>query len=73
MSAFSFIHAADLHLGSPLAGLALKDPDIARRFASAGRRAFEDLVTLAIERRVAFLIVAGDVYDGDWSDSDEAV
>jgi exonuclease SbcD len=69
MSAFSFIHAADLHLGSPLAGLALKDPDIARRFASAGRRAFEDLVTLAIERRVAFLIVAGDVYDGDWSDN----
>ena len=69
MSAFSFIHAADLHLGSPLSGLALKDPEIARRFASAGRRAFEDLVTEAIERRVAFLIVAGDVYDGDWSDN----
>lgn len=69
MSAFTFIHAADLHLGSPLSGLALKDPDIARRFASAGRRAFEDLVTAAIERSVAFLIVAGDVYDGDWSDN----
>ena len=69
MSAFTFIHAADLHLGSPLSGLALKDPDIARRFASAGRRAFEDLVSQAIERRVAFLIVAGDVYDGDWSDN----
>ncbi|MCJ2035796.1 exonuclease SbcCD subunit D [Methylobacterium sp. J-068] len=69
MSAFTFIHAADLHLGSPLTGLALKDPDIARRFASAGRRAFEDLVTYAIERGVAFLVVAGDVYDGDWSDN----
>ena len=69
MSAFTFIHAADLHLGSPLAGLALKDADIARRFAAASRRAFEDLVTLAIERRVAFMVIAGDVYDGDWTDN----
>ena len=69
MNDFTFIHAADLHLGSPLTGLALKDPDIARRFASAGRRAFEDLVSQAIEIGAAFLIVAGDVYDGDWSDN----
>lgn len=69
MTRFTFIHAADLHLGSPLAGLAARDAEIARRFASAGRRAFEDLVTLAIERQVAFLIVAGDVYDGDWADN----
>lgn len=66
---FSFIHAADLHLGSPLSGLATRDADLARRLASAGRQAFEDLVTLAIERRVAFLVVAGDVYDGDWADN----
>lgn len=69
MTSFTFLHAADLHLGSPLAGLAVKDADIARRFASAGRRAFEDLVSQAIERRVAFMIVAGDVYDGDWTDT----
>ncbi|WP_336489500.1 metallophosphoesterase family protein [Methylobacterium nigriterrae] len=69
MNNFTFIHAADLHLGSPLAGLALKDADIARRFASAGRRAFEDLVSQAIEIGAAFLIVAGDVYDGDWADN----
>ena len=69
MSTFSFIHAADLHLGSPLSGLALKDADIARRFAEAGRRAFQDLVAQAIERRVAFVIVAGDIYDGDWTDT----
>ncbi|MDR7040239.1 DNA repair exonuclease SbcCD nuclease subunit [Methylobacterium sp. BE186] len=69
MTSFTFIHAADLHLGSPLAGLALKDADIARRFAAAGRRAFEDLVTRAIEMEAAFLLVAGDVYDGDWTDN----
>ncbi|MCJ2088165.1 DNA repair exonuclease [Methylobacterium sp. E-005] len=69
MSAFSFIHAADLHLGSPLSGLATRDADLARRLAAAGRQAFEDLVTQAIERSVAFVVVAGDVYDGDWADN----
>ncbi|SDM41479.1 DNA repair exonuclease SbcCD nuclease subunit [Methylobacterium phyllostachyos] len=69
MSAFSFIHAADLHLGSPLSGLATRDADLARRLAAAGRQAFEDLVTQAIERAVAFVVVAGDVYDGDWADN----
>ena len=69
MSGFSFIHAADLHLGSPLSSLATRDADLARRLAAAGRQAFEDLVTQAIERQVAFLVVAGDVYDGDWADN----
>lgn len=68
MTRFTFIHAADLHLGSPLSGLASKDAGIARRFAEAGRGAFEDLVTRAIEEQAAFMVVAGDVYDGDWLD-----
>jgi DNA repair protein SbcD/Mre11 len=69
MTGFSFIHAADLHLGSPLSGLAARDAELARRLASAGRQAFEDLVTCAIERSVAFVIIAGDLYDGDWTDA----
>ncbi|MDP4004890.1 DNA repair exonuclease [Methylobacterium sp. NEAU K] len=69
MTGFSFIHAADLHLGSPLSGLATRDAELARRLATAGRQAFEDLVTQAIERAVAFVVVAGDVYDGDWADN----
>lgn len=69
MSRFQFVHAADLHLGSPLTGLAGRDADLARRLAAAGRGAFEDLVTAAIERQVAFVVVAGDIYDGDWADA----
>ena len=69
MSRFQFVHAADLHLGSPLTGLAGRDADLARRLAAAGRGAFEDLVTSAIERKVAFVVVAGDIYDGDWADA----
>lgn len=69
MSRFTFLHAADLHLGSPLTGLALKDEDVARRFAAASRGAFSDLVTQAIAEEVEFVLIAGDIYDGDWKDT----
>ena len=66
---FSFLHAADLHLGSPFIGLSSSDPELARRVASASREALEDLVTRAIELRVDFIVIAGDIYDGDWKDT----
>jgi DNA repair protein SbcD/Mre11 len=66
---FTFIHAADLHLGSPLVGLSSKDPEVARRFAAANRDAFVDLVAQAIEQDVAFVVLAGDLYDGEWKDA----
>ena len=66
---FSFIHAADLHLGSPLVGIAARDPELAARLATASREAFTALVTQAIAHRVSFLIVAGDIYDGEWKDT----
>jgi exonuclease SbcD len=69
MTQFTFLHAADLHLGSPLTGLAMKDEEVAKRFAAASRGAFSDLVTQAIAERVAFVLVAGDIYDGDWKDT----
>ncbi len=69
MTSFRFIHAADLHLGSPFQGLALKDAAIAELFIEASRRAFSALVDQAVERKVDFFIVAGDVYDGDWKDN----
>jgi predicted phosphodiesterase len=69
LSSFRFLHAADLHLGSPFRGLALKDAGIARRFADATRSAFETLVSRAIEEAVDFVVIAGDVYDGEWKDN----
>ena len=32
------------------------------------RRALEGLVQSAITRQVAFVLLAGDIYDGDWRD-----
>jgi len=66
---FRFLHAADLHLGSPFLGLAQKDEEVAARFASASRRAFEDLVTAALEDDVSFAVIAGDIFDGEWKDA----
>ena len=65
---FSFIHAADLHIDSPLAGLGLKDETVARRFADAGRRAVEALIDHTLATGAAFLVISGDIFDGDWKD-----
>jgi DNA repair exonuclease SbcCD nuclease subunit len=65
---FSFIHAADLHIDSPLAALGRKNAEAAAFFASAGRRAVQALVDETIQSQAAFLIIAGDVFDGDWPD-----
>ena len=69
MASFSFVHAADLHLGSPFRGLSLKDPAVADRFADATRNAFTALVTRTLERKADFLVIAGDIYDGEWQDN----
>ncbi len=68
MTDFRFLHAADIHLDSPLKGLSGHDGGAAERIRTATREAFDQLIGLAIEERVAFLIIAGDLYDGDWRD-----
>ncbi|MBK1792948.1 DNA repair exonuclease [Devosia sp. WQ 349] len=69
MTSFRFLHAADLHLGAPFKGLALKDVEVAARFAQATRQAFSGLVQRAIAEAVDFVVIAGDIYDGDWKDN----
>ena len=63
-----FIHAADLHLDSPLRGLERYEGAPAEVIRGATRRALENLVELALREEVAFVVIAGDVYDGDWQD-----
>jgi DNA repair protein SbcD/Mre11 len=59
-----FVHAADLHLDTPFAGIARLDGDLAARLQRASLEAFEALVDLTLERDAAMLLLAGDVYDG---------
>jgi exonuclease SbcD len=63
-----FIHAADIHLDSPLLRLGRYDDAPTDLLRTATRQAVERLVDLAISERVAFLAIAGDLYDGDWDD-----
>jgi DNA repair protein SbcD/Mre11 len=63
-----FIHTADIHLDSPLRGLSAYADAPAERVRTATRDAFYNLVTRAIEEVVDFVVIAGDVYDGDWKD-----
>jgi DNA repair protein SbcD/Mre11 len=68
LESFRFIHTGDIHLDSPLKGLSGQQGAAAERIRIATRVAFDNLVSQAIEEQVAFVIVAGDLYDGDWRD-----
>lgn len=63
-----FIHCADLHLDSPLRGLERYEGAPADDMRGATRRSFINIVDLAIERETDFVLIAGDVFDGDWTD-----
>ena len=63
-----FLHAADIHLDSPLTGLLARDDLPNAVIHHCTRRAFAAMIDLALEEDVAFVVIAGDLYDGDWKD-----
>ncbi len=65
---FKFLHAADLHLDSPLHGLERYEGAPVDEIRGATRRALDNLVQLAIDEQVKFVLIAGDLYDGNWRD-----
>ena len=62
---FRFVHAADLHLDSPLRSLALRNPALAELIGNATRQAFVGIVRLCFEEQVDALMLSGDLYDGE--------
>lgn len=63
-----FIHSADLHLDSPLHGLERYEGAPVSQIRTATRQALERVVDLALREEVTFVLIAGDLYDGDWKD-----
>lgn len=59
----TFLHTADLHLGAPFRGLRALSPEWADRLCEAIPAAFDRVVETAIAREVAFVVIAGDVFD----------
>lgn len=67
MTKFTFLHCADIHLDRALRGLP-PDPRLTPELKNATRTAFSAMVGTAIEEGVAFVVIAGDLYDTDWTD-----
>ena len=63
-----FVHAADLHIDSPLSGLDRYEGAPVERIRQATRRAFSNLVDLCVNEQVQLVVLAGDLFDGDWKD-----
>ncbi len=63
-----FVHAADLHIDSPLRGLERYEGAPVEHIRGATRRALEHLVELCLNEKASLLVVAGDLYDGGWND-----
>lgn len=61
----SFIHAADLHLDSPFKGLANTPEHIFQKIRESTFHALDRLVQVAIDKKVDFVLIAGDLFDNE--------
>lgn len=73
MSAFTIVHAADLHVDSPMRGLSRYEGAPVDVMRGATREALRNLVDLCLGEEAALLLLAGDVFDGDWRDYNTGV
>ncbi|MCM3362348.1 DNA repair exonuclease [Niallia sp. MER TA 168] len=61
----SFIHCADLHLDSPMVGLKNLPVTMHTKLKESTFTAFKKVIDTAISKKVDFMIIAGDIYDGE--------
>jgi exonuclease SbcD len=62
------VHAADIHLDSPMHGLTAYDTAPVDELRLATRAALRGLVDLCLDEQADALLIGGDLYDGDWHD-----
>lgn len=65
MEPLRFIHTADLHLDSPFKGMSGLPKDRLKEVRDSTFTAFDRLIAYAVEKRPDFVLIAGDVYDGE--------
>jgi DNA repair exonuclease SbcCD nuclease subunit len=68
MTTFKFLHTADIHLDSPLRGLSRYEGVPVEQVRLATRNALDSLIDSAVAEAVAFVVIAGDLFDGEWDD-----
>ena len=72
-TSFKFLHAADIHLDSPMRGLSNYENAPSDAMRGATREALKNLVNLAIDEGCAFMVIAGDLFDGSQRDTSTAL
>jgi len=61
---FRFLHTGDLHLDSPFVGLTAEAPaGVAETLREATLQSWQGIVQIALDERVDFMVVAGDVFE----------
>ena len=65
MGQLRFIHAADLHLGAPFIGMRGLKKEQWQALKDSTFTAFDRLVDYAVKEQPDFLLIVGDIYDGE--------
>ena len=65
MSSIRFIHTADLHLDSPFKGITGLPPARLNELRNSTFAAFDRLIDYAVKTVPDFLVIVGDLYDGE--------
>ncbi|WP_171016700.1 metallophosphoesterase family protein [Pseudalkalibacillus caeni] len=65
MSKLTFIHTADLHLDSPFKGLHSLPSSIYERMKESTFHSLHNIVSLAVEKKVDFVLIAGDLFHSE--------
>lgn len=60
-----FIHCADLHLDSPFKSKSHLSPKIFEDVQKSAYESFKNIVDLALQKEVDFIIIAGDLFDNE--------
>lgn len=69
-----FIHAADIHLDSPMQGIKSQDSGIDQDiYKKSTRKALINLVDYALKEKVDFITLGGDNYDGNFDSYETAL
>ena len=65
MEPIRFLHTADLHLDSPFKGMAAAGPEELARLQQSTFAAFDRFIAYAVKAQPDFIVIVGDLYDGE--------
>ncbi|SFQ77364.1 DNA repair exonuclease SbcCD nuclease subunit [Psychrobacillus psychrotolerans] len=65
MARIRFLHVADLHLDSPFKGISSIPKKRWKEIRESTFQAFQNMINYAVENKPDFVLIVGDIYDGE--------